>query len=250
MRLNNKIAVITGGASGIGRATAERFAREGASVVVADRNMSAAVEVAGRIGRGSIALEVDVSESAQVQAMIQATREKFDRIDILINNAGFGIAATVVETEEADWDRLMAVNLRGIFLCSKYAIPVMAAGGGGSIVNTGSYTAVVGIAGRAAYVASKGAIVSLTRAMALDHVGQKIRVNAVAPGTIASPYFDAIFAQSDDPVKLRATLEARAPMNRMGRPEEIANAILWLASDEASFATGSVLTVDGGTSIW
>ncbi len=250
MRLNNKVAVVTGGASGIGRATAERFAREGARVVVADKNHLAAIEVAQRIGQDSMAIAVDVSDSKQVQSMIREAHERYGRIDILINNAGFGIAATVVQTDEEDWDRLMSVNLRGIFLCSKYAIPVMAAGGGGAIVNTGSYTAVVGIAGRAAYVASKGGIVSLTRAMAIDHVGQNIRVNAVAPGTIASPYFDAIFANSDDPVKLRATLEARAHMNRMGRAEEIANAILWLASDEASFATGSVLTVDGGTSIW
>ncbi len=250
MRLKDKVAIITGAASGIGRATAELFAREGARVVVADKNGEGAQEVAQLIGNGSIAVTTDVSSSADVQRMIRATTDAFGRIDILINNAGYGIAATVVDTDEDDWDRLMSVNLRGTFLCSKYAIPVMAQGGGGSIVNTGSYTAVVGIANRAAYVASKGAICSLTRAMAIDHVAQNIRVNAVAPGTISSPYFDAIFAKADDPARLRQTLEARAPMNRMGRPDEIARAMLWLASDEASFATGSVMTVDGGTSIW
>lgn len=250
MRLKDKVSIITGSGSGIGRATAQAFAREGAKVVVADRNIEQARIVADSIGNGSFAMEVDVSSSVAVKAMVEATVNTFGRIDVLVNNAGYGIPGTVEEIDEEDWDRLMAVNLRGTFLCSKYTIPVMAKGGGGAVVNTGSYTAMVGIPNRAAYVASKGGVVALTRAMALDHVKQNIRVNAVAPGTINSPYFDQMFKQSADPEKLRSELNGRAPMDRMGHPEEIANAILWLASDEASFATGTILTVDGGTSAW
>lgn len=250
MRLKDKVAIITGSGSGIGRATAELFGREGAKVVVADKNLEQARAVADAIGNGAIAIGVDVSSSAQVKAMVEAVVNCFDRIDVLVNNAGFGFAGTVVSIEEEDWDRLMSVNLRGPFLCSKYVIPVMARQGGGAIVNTGSYTAQVGIPNRAAYVASKGGVVALTRAMALDHAAQNVRVNAIAPGTIDSPYFQQMFAQSDNPEKLRAELNGRAPQGRMGKPEEIASAILWLASDEATFATGAVFTVDGGTTAW
>lgn len=250
MSLKDKVVLVTGGGSGIGRATVERFAAEGAQVVVADRNRDAACDLAQALGACALGLEADVSSSASVKAMVQATMQWRGRIDVLVNNAGFGITGSVAETDEADWDRLMATNLKGVFLCSKEAIPIMASAGGGTIVNTASYTASAGIANRAAYVASKGGIVALTRAMALDHVGQGIRVNAVAPGTIASPYFDAMFAQSDNPDALRRQFDARAPMQRMGQPQEIANMIVWLASGEASFATGAVFTVDGGSSAW
>lgn len=167
------------------------------------------------------------------------------RLDILVNNAGYGIAGTVVSTAEADWNALMAVNVNGVFLGCKHAIPVMAAQGGGAIVNTASAVANVGIHDRAAYVASKGAVAALTRAMAVDHVDQKIRINAVAPGTIESPYFTRILSGPDG-AELRRGLEERQAMERLGQPVEIAQAMLWLASDDASFCTGTVMVVDGG----
>jgi meso-butanediol dehydrogenase/(S,S)-butanediol dehydrogenase/diacetyl reductase len=249
MELKDKVCIVTGAGSGIGRATAKLFADNGAKVVVADVNAAAARLTAAEIGNDAIGVGVDVSQAAEVEAMVAVVVEKWGRIDVLINNAGFGMTGNVVTIAEADWDRIMAVNLKGIFLCSKYTIPVMVRQGGGAIVNTTSYTAVSAIADRTAYVASKGAISALTRAMALDHAKQGIRVNAVAPGTIDSPYFQKIFSQSDNPEKLREEFNARAAMNRMGLPEEIAEAMLFLASDRSRFATGSVLTVDGGSSI-
>lgn len=248
MQLQDKVAIITGAASGIGFATAALFVKEGARVVIADVNGAEAA--AGRLGNSALGNATDVSRAAEVQAMVEKTQKRFGRIDVLVNNAGFGFTGTVESIEEQDWDRLMAVNLKGVFLCSKYVIPVMAAQGGGTIVNTGSYTATSAIANRAAYVASKGGIAALTRAMALDHVGQKIRVNCVAPGTVSSPYFDRMLAQAADPEQMRHTLDQRAPMDRMGKPEEIAEAILWLASSRSGFATGSTMTIDGGSSIW
>jgi meso-butanediol dehydrogenase / (S,S)-butanediol dehydrogenase / diacetyl reductase len=178
--------------------------------------------------------------------MIGDTVKAHGRLDILVNNAGYGITGSVVETSEADWCALMAVNINGVYLGCKYAIPVMAKGGGGAIVNTASVTSRIGIQNRAAYITSKGAVAAMTRAMALDHVADNIRVNAVAPGTIESPYYERIFAASDQPDALRASLAARQPMMRLGTPEEVAKAILFLASDDASFCTGSILFADGG----
>ena len=245
-RLKDKVCLITGGGSGIGRATCELFAREGAKVVVADKLLSAARVVAALIGEAAIAIEVDVAQSASVRSMIDATIRDLGRLDVLINNAGYGIPGSVVETSEDDWDKLMAVNVNGVFFGCKYAIPVMKQQGGGVIVNTASIVANVGIRNRAAYCASKGAVAALTRAMALDHVNDKIRVNCVAPGTIDSPYFEDIIRKSERPQELRRELEARQAMNRLGQPKEIANAFLFLASDESSFSTGSMLIVDGG----
>jgi meso-butanediol dehydrogenase/(S,S)-butanediol dehydrogenase/diacetyl reductase len=245
-RLKDKVCLITGGGSGIGRATCLLFAGEGAKVVVADKSLSAARAVAAQIGAAAIAIEVDVAQSASVRAMIDATVRDFGRLDVLINNAGYGIPGSVTETSEDDWDKLMAVNVNGVFYGCKHAIPVMKQQGGGVIVSTASTVATVGIRNRAAYCASKGAVAALTRAMALDHVADNIRVNCVAPGTIDSPYFEEIFRNSDRPAELRRELEARQAMNRLGQPEEIANAFLFLASDESSFCTGSMLTADGG----
>ena len=169
---------------------------------------------------------------------------------MLDNNVGIVQVGGVVELSEETWDRVFSINLKSCYLAMKHVIPVMAKQGGGTIVNTGSYTAAVGIADRAAYVASKGGVVSLTRAMALDHINDGIRVNCVAPGTIHSPYFERMFAQAVDPQAMKKELDDRAPIHRMGRPEEIAEAIVWLASDKSGFAIGSTLTIDGGTSIW
>jgi NAD(P)-dependent dehydrogenase (short-subunit alcohol dehydrogenase family) len=249
MRLKDKVCIITGGGSGIGRASALLFAREGARLAVADKRKDAAEAVAAAcIGEGAkaVAIEVDVARAADVQRMVAATVAAFGRLDVLINNAGYGIAGSVVETDEQAWDDLMAVNVRGVFLCCKYAIPAMRANGGGAIVNTASVVAAVGIRDRAAYCASKGAVAALTRAVAIDHVGDGIRCNAVAPGTVDTPYFDRILKTSADPAAVRKKLETRQLLGRLGTPEEIAAAILFLAGDESRFATGTILTIDGG----
>ena len=245
-RLRNKVAMVTGAGSGIGRATALTFAREGAMVIAADRDLDAVEAVAAEAGAAVEAMRLDVSRAAEVETAVRKTVERHGGIDILVNNAGFGFAATVVDTTEAAWDALMDVNVKGVFLGCKYAIPAMAKTGGGVIVNTASTTARVGIRERAAYCASKGAVASLTRAMALDHVADGIRINCVAPGTIETPYYAEIFERSSDAAELREALERRQAMNRLGQPQEVANAILFLASDESSFCTGSMLMVDGG----
>ncbi len=250
MRLKDKIAVITGAAAGIGKASAEIFVREGARVVLADRNGAAVESLARDLGAAAIAVTADVSRGVDAKRMMDAAIGRFGRLDILVNNAGYGIPGTVVTTEEDAWDALMAVNLKGVFLCCKHAIPLMAAQGGGTIVNTASNVATVGIFDRAAYVASKGGVAALTRAMALDHAAENIRVNCVAPGVTWSSYYERMVASHPDPETFLARLKARAPTNRWAEPVEIANAILWLASDEASFATGAMFTIDGGMTAW
>ncbi|PLP96724.1 SDR family oxidoreductase [Cupriavidus pauculus] len=249
MSVAGKLAVVTGAGSGIGRATAELFAANGATVVLADRDADATRNLA-KVLQGSVAIETDVGDADDVARLFSEVEHRYGRLDILVNNAGVGAVGTVVDLEVAEWDRLMAINLRGMYLCAKHAIPLMERAGRGAIVNIGSYTALSAIPARAAYVASKGAIASLTRAMALDHASQNVRVNCVAPGTIETPWFGPAFESNKEPEELRRQLAARCPMNRMGKPEEIAEAVLWLASDRASFATGSVLAVDGGASIW
>lgn len=250
MQLKGKVAFITGAGAGIGEATARLFAQEGASVVVAERKRDLADKVAQDIGASALAVVGDVSVAADVDRMVAEAVARFGRIDILVNNAGFGLRGSVTNTTEEAWDALMAVNVKGVFLCSKAVIPHMEAAGGGSIVHTASNAALVGLADRAAYVASKGAVAALTRAMALDHVASGIRVNAVAPGTTWTSYFDDMLATHPEPDQFVAALNARAPMKRTAQPIEIARAILWLASDASSYATGSVMVVDGGMTAW
>src|SRR5215831_21003526 len=224
MRLKDKVCIITGGGSGIGRASALLFAQEGAQLAIADKKPASAESVAAecaRQGADAIAVEVDVADPASAKRMVDRTLEKFGRLDVLVNNAGYGITGSVVETDPDAWDALIAVNVRGVFLCSKYAIPAMKRTGGGAIVNTASVVAAVGIANRAAYCASKGAVAALTRAIAIDHVGDGIRCNAVAPGTIDTPYFAEILKKSPDPEALRKALAARQLFGRLGRPQEI-----------------------------
>lgn len=246
MRLENKIALVTGAGAGIGEATAHLFAQQGAKVVVADRNFDNAARVAAAIGENAFAVAADVAKAEDVKAMVQASVEHFGGLDILVNNAGFGCLGTVTTLEEDLWDSVIDVNLKGVFLCSKYAIPELVKRGGGSIVNLASTISVVGIPDRAAYVAAKGGVAALTRAMALDHANEGIRVNSVAPGVINSSYYDKIFQQVEDPVAFKKGLEARSPLNKMGEPIDIANMILFLASDESSFSTGAMFTIDGG----
>ena len=249
MRLKDKVCIVTGGGSGIGEATSRVFGREGARVVVADRRVAAAEKVAVSLlehGWPATAVAVDVSKTEQVKAMIDTTLAAFGRLDVIVNNAGYGTFGTVVDIGEQEWDDLMATNVRGVFLCCKYAIPVMREQGGGVIVNVASVVAAVGIRNRAAYVASKGAVAALTRAIALDHADEGIRCNAVAPGTIDTPYYDEVVKRAPNAAAFRKGLEGRQPLGRLGTPEEIADAILFLACDESRFATGSILTIDGG----
>ncbi len=249
MRLKDKSCIITGGGSGIGRAACLMFAKEGARLVIADKRKDQAQSVADecvKLGAKAIALEVDVTKAADAKRMVDETVKAYGRLDVLLNNAGYGIAGNGVETDEDAWEALMAVNVRGVYLCTKFAIPAMAANGGGSIVNTASVVAAVGIKDRAAYCASKGAVAALTRAVAIDHVAQGIRCNAISPGTINTPYFEDILAKSPNAAEILQGLKDRQLMRRLGTPDEIAAGMLFLASDESSFATGTILTIDGG----
>jgi NAD(P)-dependent dehydrogenase (short-subunit alcohol dehydrogenase family) len=246
MRLAGKVAIVTGAARGIGRATALRFLAEGARVALSDRDAAALAAVATAPAEAVLTQACDVARAAEVEALVAATLARFGRIDVLVNNAGYGHRGSIEQTSEAEWDALMATNVKGVFLCSRAVLPVMRRQGGGTIVNVASTTSFIGIPERAAYVASKGAVAGLTRAMAIDHARDGIRVNAVAPGTVASDYYERIVAGAPDPEGMRRMLEARQVIGRAGTPEEIANAILFLASDEASFCCGTILLVDGG----
>ena len=249
MRLANKVALITGGASGIGRATALRFAREGAAVAVVDlEEVGGQAVVRAIVGEGGQALflRCDVSQAADCQRAVQETVDKLGGLDILFNNAGIIRRATVIDTTEEEWDRVMAVNVKSIFLLSKYAIPVMAQAGGGVIINTASGWGLIGGRRAVSYCASKGAVVNMTRAMALDHGEQDIRVNCICPGdTDTAMMRDEArqLGESDEGFLAEA---ADRPLQRIGRPEDIAQAALYLASDASSFVTGAALVVDGG----
>jgi len=247
MTLKDKVAIITGAKSGIGFAAALRLAAEGAKVVVADvrATQEEAQEIVRR-GGDALSVQVDVSSELQVSALISRTVAAYGRLDVLVNNAGVELAKKVTETSEAEWDRLMGVNLKGVFLCSKAAIPEMKRTGGGAIVNVASELGVVGGSEIAAYCASKGGVVQLTKAMAIDHAADGIRVNCVCPGPVSTPLLEAIVAASSDPEEERRRIVDKTLLGRLGQPEEIANVVAFLASDESSYMTGSVVLVDGG----
>ncbi len=242
-RLEGKVAIVTGGGSGIGRATALLFAREGAKVVVADIT-GKEKETADEIGPSAVASHVDVSVSADIRAMIEAARNTFGKLDVIFNNAGIeGAQAPTADCTEENFDRVIAVNLRGVFLGMKYAIPVMLAGGGGSIINTASIAGLVGFMGIPAYCASKGAVIQLTKTAALEYATHGIRVNAICPGVIWTPMVERFTGGTEEGKAQMAALE---PVGRMGTAEEVASLALYLASDDSAFVTGTAIPIDGG----
>ena len=247
--LTGKRALITGGASGIGRATARLFAQEGAAVAIADLDETGGVAVVQMIrdaGGQAIYVHCNVSQAADCQRTVRLTVDELGGLDILFNNAGMIRRATVLEITEEEWDRVMAVNVKSIFLMSKYAIPVMEEAGGGVIINTGSGWGLVGGADAVSYCASKGAVVNMTRAMAIDHGSGKVRVNCICPGDTDTGMLRDEAQQLGVPDTQFLAEAAARPLGRIGRPEDIAQAALYLASDAASFVTGTVLVVDGG----
>ncbi len=248
MRFENKVVLVTGGNSGIGRAAALAFAAEGASVMIAARDVEKSHGVVSEIddsGGRSAQILCDVTVPAECEAAVETTVDVFGRLDVLFNNAGVIFREkTAPDTSEAEWDTTMDVNAKGTFFMSKYAVAEMDSGS--SIVNNASYFGLVGGRGTAAYSAAKGAVVQLTRAMALDHADQGIRVNCVCPGSVETPMLQAEFDLMGGEDEVRHLFENKHPLGRISQPEEIAAAVLFLASDDAAFITGAALPVDGG----
>ena len=246
-RLDGKIALVTGGGSGIGQATALAFAREGAKVVVADVLVDGGEETVKRIksaGGDAAFIKTNVAEAAEVEAMAKHAVATYGHLDCAFNNAGIaGAAARTAEYNQAQWDRVIAINLTGVWLCMKYEIEQMQKQGGGAIVNTASVAGLVGFRHGPAYVAAKHGVVGLTKTAALEYAKANIRVNAVCPGVIRTPMFEK--GMQLDP-RIETTMSAREPIGRLGKPEEIAEAVVWLCSDAASFVTGLPMAVDGG----
>ncbi|MES2919966.1 MAG: SDR family oxidoreductase [Verrucomicrobiota bacterium] len=254
MNYNNsysgRVAFVTGAANGIGRATALAFAREGANVVVADVSETGNQETArmiGELGGRALAVRCDVSRAEDVKAALDKTLETFGRLDFALNNAGVEQPITpTAEISEDEWDRIIRINLTGVFLCMKYQIPLMLRQGGGAIVNTASGAGVKGFAGQAAYTAAKHGVVGMTKCAALDYAARNIRVNAVCPGIIATPMMDRFTGGTREGEQ---RVIAQEPIGRMGKPEEIAATVVWLCSEAAAFVIGHAMVVDGGQTV-
>lgn len=245
-RLEGKRAIVTGAGSGIGRSIALRLASEGARIILADVDEQAAGNVATEIAGDTLVQKTDVTSAAEVEALVGRVVSEWGGLDVMVNNAGLGVAATAPDTSEEDYDRVMDVCVRGTFLGMKYAIPAIRESGGGSVVNMSSIAALVGLKDRAIYCAAKGAILSMTRAAAIDHVEEGVRVNCIAPGTVDTPWVARITAGYDDPDEARKNMQARQPHGRLVTPDEIAAMAAYLASDEAGSVIGACMVVDGG----
>ena len=243
-----KVALVTGGGSGIGRATALAFAREKAKVVTADVDVVGGEETARMIreaGGEAVFVKTDVSIAAEVEALVAKAVETYGRLDCAHNNAGVELEYTDPDQrhDEETWDRIIDINLKGVWLCMKYEIPPMVSHGGGAIVNTSSVAGLVGVAGQPAYVASKHGVAGLTKSTALEYAKEGLRVNAVCPGLIATPLLERVHERNPE---LRDVIGEWEPIGRLGTPEEVAEAVVWLCSDAASFVTGHTMAVDGG----
>jgi NAD(P)-dependent dehydrogenase (short-subunit alcohol dehydrogenase family) len=245
-RLAGKRAIVTGAANGIGRAIALRLASEGARVVIADVNEDDAQGVAGEVDGETLVHKADVTRDGDVEALVGRAVSEWGGLDVMVNNAGVGVAGTAVTTTEEEYERVMDVCVRGTFLGMKHAIPAIKDAGGGSVINMSSVAALVGLVDRAVYSAAKGAIYSMTRASAIDHVGEGVRVNCIAPGTVDTPWVARITSGYDDPEEARANMRARQPHGRLVTPEEIAAMAAYLASDESASVIGACMVVDGG----
>lgn len=248
-RLRGRVAIVTGAAAGIGKATAELFAKEGAHVVVLDKNGAGAEAVANEIaqrGGTAVARTTDVSRAQEVEAAVALALERFRTIDVLVNNAGIEFKRPVEHTTEDEWDHVLAVNLKSVFLMSKQVIPTMKGNRRGAIVNNSSVGYFIAAANSSAYGASKAGMMALTRGMALELAPFNIRVNAVCPGVIDTPMNERNLMRADDAEAMRRSWFEVTPLNRLGRPEDVANAILFLACDESDFITGTPLIIDGG----
>jgi NAD(P)-dependent dehydrogenase (short-subunit alcohol dehydrogenase family) len=249
-RLDGKVALVTGGGSGIGAATCRAFTEQGARVVVADLNEAGGSQVARELGDSAMFQRTDVTDMASLQVAVANSVERFGRLDVLVNNAGIGLVGSVQETDESDWNKLIAVNMTGVFHGSRVAVDQMLRQdpAGGVIVNIASVAGMIGIARRFAYCATKGAVIAMTRQVAVDYVKSGIRCNAICPGTVYSPFVEGYVERfhSDTREETIKELHARQPIGRMGRPDEVADLAVYLASDEAAFMTGSAVVFDGG----
>jgi NAD(P)-dependent dehydrogenase (short-subunit alcohol dehydrogenase family) len=248
LRLAGKVCLITGGARGIGATSARLFAEEGAQVAIADLKDDLGTKVAAAIirrGGQAMYFHCDVTSSTDVAAMVRAVLARFGRIDVLFNNAGTAIVGDVVALSEEDWDRTFAINVKSMFLCSKHVVPVMKKNGGGSIIHMGSESGLIGLPMHPAYCSSKGAVVNLTRSMAIGHAADRIRVNCLCPGTIPTPLYKEFLSTLPNQAEVETFLKREHPLG-LGSESEIANAALFLASDESSYMTGAPMIVDGG----
>jgi len=242
-RLDHRRAVVTGGASGIGEATVRVLTAAGAEVTIVDLDRERAETLARELGPGVRVAVFDIADEAAVRSFFDG----LGVLDILVNNAGIGFVGSIEETPAADWSRLFRVNVDAVYFTSKYALPLLLASPRGQIVNIGSVAGLTAVKRRAAYCATKGAVIALTRQMAIDYAG-RLRVNCICPGTIHSPFVEGYLERfhKDEKDKVRTELHARQPIGRMGRPDEVAYMVLYVCSDEAEYATGSILTIDGG----